>query len=161
MENLVTSEDHGEHFDENTRMFDIQDSPAYKAQEIGLKRVVDEDGTVCDIEESPDSHQRLESCEIGLGMTINLDWRDIAFNLIVLMLTISSTRLGITDRRPHSAGGVYVSFNRLHRRVRLLGHNIHLVMVLSGEPSLEDLNNVFAAFKIEMELLYIGKTFPK
>ena len=68
----------------------------------------------------------------------------------------SFQRFGITDRRPHLAGGLYVTFNKLHRRVRLLDYNIHLVMVLSGEPSLEDLNNVFEPFKCKLKLLYIG-----
>ena len=72
--NLVTTEATNQPFDEDTQMFDIQDSPAYRAQEIGLKRGVDKDGTVRDIEASPGSRQRLESCDIGLGMTLNMDW---------------------------------------------------------------------------------------
>lgn len=70
--NLVTTEATNQPFDEDTWMFGIQDSPAYRAQEIGLKRVVDKDGTVCDIEASPGSRQCLESCDIGLGMTLNI-----------------------------------------------------------------------------------------
>lgn len=62
------------HFDEKTRMYDIQDSPAYNSIEIGLKRVVDEDGNVQDIEASRGSRRLLTSCELGLGMTLNLDW---------------------------------------------------------------------------------------
>ena len=62
------------HFDEKTWMYDIQDSPAYNSLEIGLKRVVDEDGNVRDIEANPGSRRLLTSCELGLGMTLNLDW---------------------------------------------------------------------------------------
>jgi hypothetical protein len=62
------------HFDEKTRMYDIQDSPVYNSLEIGLKRVVDEDGSVRDIEASPGSRRLLTSCDLGLGMTLNLDW---------------------------------------------------------------------------------------
>ena len=61
-------------FDKTTRMYDIQDSPAYNSLEIGLKRVVDEDGNVRDIEANPGSRRLLTSCDLGLGMTLNLDW---------------------------------------------------------------------------------------
>ncbi|KIM81157.1 hypothetical protein PILCRDRAFT_89185 [Piloderma croceum F 1598] len=125
-------------FDKTTRMYDIQDSPAYNSLEIRLKRVVDEDGNVRDIEASPGSRRLLTSCDLGLGMTLNLDW------------------FGITDRRPHSAGGAYIIFNQLHRSVRLLEHNIHLSMVMSGEPSKEDLNNCIDPLKDELKQLYSG-----
>jgi hypothetical protein len=62
------------HFDEKTRMYDIQDSPAYNSLKIGLKRVVDEDGSVRDVKASPGSRRLLTSCDLGLGMTLNLDW---------------------------------------------------------------------------------------
>ena len=74
VDNLVASGDLEEPFDENTWMFNIQNSPAYKTQEIGLKQVVNDNGTVQDIEVSPGSHKQLESCDIGLGLTINMDW---------------------------------------------------------------------------------------
>ena len=74
VDNLVTPEDYDTPFNKHTQMYDIQDSPTYKAQEIGLKQVVDEDGTVQDIEASPGSHQCLESCDIGHRLMINLDW---------------------------------------------------------------------------------------
>lgn len=61
-------------FDKTTRMYDIQDSPAYNSLEIGLKRVVDVDGNVRDIEANPGSRRLLTSCDLGLGMTLNLDW---------------------------------------------------------------------------------------
>jgi hypothetical protein len=61
-------------FDKTTRMYDIQDSPAYNSLEIGLKRVVNVDGNVCDIEANPGSRRLLMSCDLGLGMTLNLDW---------------------------------------------------------------------------------------
>jgi hypothetical protein len=55
-------------------MYDIQDSPAYNSLEIGLKRVVDKDRNVRDIEANPGSRRLLTSCDLGLGMTLNLDW---------------------------------------------------------------------------------------
>lgn len=67
--NLVTTEATNQPYDEDTQMFNIHNSPAYRAQEIGLKQVVGEDGTVHNIEASPGSGQHLESCDIGLGMT--------------------------------------------------------------------------------------------
>ena len=73
VDNLVASEDLEEPFNENTQMFNIQDSPTYKTQEIGLKRVVNDNGTVQDIEVSPGSCKQLESCDIGLRLTINMD----------------------------------------------------------------------------------------
>lgn len=83
------------------------------------------------------------------------------FDFIFLYYQLSDpSRFGITDRRPHSAGGVYISFNKLHQRVRLLDFNIHLLMVLSGEPSTEDLNYVFEPFIPELKMLYIGITLP-
>ena len=63
------------------------------------------------------------------------------------------------DQRPHSAGGVYISFNKLHRSVQLLDFNIHLLMVLLGELSLENLNHVFAPFIPELKMPYIGLFF--
>ena len=74
VDNLVASEDLEEPFDENTWMFNIQDSPTYKTREIGLKQVVNDNGTVLDIGVSPGSRKRLESCDIGLRLTINMDW---------------------------------------------------------------------------------------
>jgi len=66
-------------FDKTTRMYNIQDSPAYNSLEIGLKQVVDEDGNVRDIEANPGSRQLLTSCELGLGMTLNLNWYVVVF----------------------------------------------------------------------------------
>lgn len=48
--NLVTTEATNQPYDEDTQMFNIHNSPAYRAQEIGLKQVVGEDGTVHNIE---------------------------------------------------------------------------------------------------------------
>jgi hypothetical protein len=61
-------------FDKTTRMYNIQDSPAYNSLKIGLKQVVDEDGNVRDIEANPGLRQLLTSCDLGLGMTLNLNW---------------------------------------------------------------------------------------
>ena len=55
------------------------------------------------------------------------------------------------------AGGAYIIFNQLHRSVRLLEHNIHLSMVMSGEPSKEDLNNCIDPLKDELKQLYSGE----
>jgi hypothetical protein len=74
---------------------------------------------------------------------------------------VQYSRFGITDNRPHSAGGVYISFNQLQRAVRLLRHNIHLSMMLPGpkEPSLEQLNNCFVPIVGEIKILYGGGFF--
>ena len=54
----------------------------------------------------------------------------------------------------HLAGGAYITFNQLHHSIRLLEHNIHLSMVMSGEPSKEDLNNCIDPLKDELKQLY-------
>ena len=61
-------------------MYDIQDSPTYNSLEIGFKQVVNEDGNVQDIEANPGSRQLLTSCDLGLGMTLNLDWYVVVFS---------------------------------------------------------------------------------
>lgn len=58
----------------NKKMFDIQDSPPYNALKIGLKRVVDEDGSVCDVEETLGSSKLISGVDVGLSLTINMDW---------------------------------------------------------------------------------------
>lgn len=60
--------------DDSKQMHDMQDSPAYNSLKIGLKRVVDEDGTVRDIEETLGSSRLLSSVDVGLSLTINMDW---------------------------------------------------------------------------------------
>ncbi|THH20857.1 hypothetical protein EW146_g580 [Bondarzewia mesenterica] len=108
-----------------TEMQDMCDGKAWGEKEIGIHRTVDEFETVTDIEIALRSRKRLVSCKIGLNTTLNIDW------------------FRITDGRPHSAGGVYVSFNNLKCSVRFLQHNVHLAMTIPGpkEPSLEQLNH--------------------
>lgn len=122
-------------------MHDFHDGAAWQDQEIGLKRVHDAAG-VHDEEIAPGSRRKLVSCTFGFSFTINMDW------------------FGITENRPHSAGGVYVSLNNLDRRVRFLQHNVHLTTVIPGpkEPSLEQLNFVLEPLMGELQQLY-GGTF--
>lgn len=60
--------------DDSKQMHDIQDSPVYNSLKIGLKRVVDEDGSVRDVEDSPGSCRLLSSVDVGLSLTLNMDW---------------------------------------------------------------------------------------
>ncbi|KAG1797620.1 uncharacterized protein BJ212DRAFT_1488905 [Suillus subaureus] len=103
-------------------MHDIHDGAEWTKLEVGLKRVCLPDGSITDIEESPGSWRLLVCCDVGLSMTLNIDW------------------FRITEGRPHSLGVVYISFNNLHRSVRYLMHNVHLALVIPGpkEPSLEN-----------------------
>lgn len=55
-------------------MQDIMDGELYQNLEVGLKRVINDDGTVCDVEVSPGSRKRLWQCELGLSLTLNVDW---------------------------------------------------------------------------------------
>ncbi|KAG2029484.1 hypothetical protein BDR03DRAFT_1018321 [Suillus americanus] len=120
-------------------MQDIYDGTEWLRQEIGLKRVVEQDGSIID-EATPGSRCSLFSCEVGVSMTINIDW------------------FGITDNRPHSAGAVYISFDNLHRAVRYLTLDVHLAMVIHGpkEPSLEQLNYCFKLLCTELHTIYKG-----
>ena len=74
--------------------------------------------------------------------------------------TYAIRRYGATTNRPHSSGAVYLAFNNLHRSVRFLPHNIHLVTMIPGpkEPSLEQINYVLEPVKDELDLLYIGES---
>ncbi|KIJ59512.1 hypothetical protein HYDPIDRAFT_100577 [Hydnomerulius pinastri MD-312] len=121
-------------------MHDIHDGTEWVKLEVGLKRERLPNGTITDIEESPGSRRPLVSCEVGLSMTLNIDW------------------FGITDNRPHSSGAVYVSFNNLHRSVRYLTHNVHLALVIPGpkEPSLENLNHCIEPLKNDIHRIYKG-----
>ncbi|KAG2033930.1 hypothetical protein BDR03DRAFT_1013931 [Suillus americanus] len=120
-------------------MQDIYDGTEWLRQEIGLKRVVEQDGSIID-EATPGSRCSLFSCEVGVSMTINIDW------------------FGITDNRPHSAGAVYISFDNLHRAVRYLTLDVHLAMVIHGpkEPSLEQFNYCFELLCTELHTIYKG-----
>ncbi|KAF8119204.1 hypothetical protein EV363DRAFT_1400949 [Boletus edulis] len=123
-------------------MHDIHDGTEWTTLELGLKRVLHPDGRIEDIEEFPGSRRSLFSCDLGLSVTVNIDW------------------FGITDGRPHSAGAVYVSFNNLHRSVRYLTQNVHLAAVIPGpkEPSLECLNHCIEPLKEELHALYKGNS---
>lgn len=68
-------------------------------------------------------------------------------------------RFGLHARRPHSAGGVYVTFMDLDRSVRLLQENIHLATMVPGpkEPSLEQLNHTLEPVVHDMQVLYGGQ----
>ena len=71
-------------------------------------------------------------------------------------------RFGITDGRPHSAGGVYLSINNLRRRVRYSQRNIMLVTMIPGpkEPSLEQMNHALEPLVKRLNQLYIGTLSP-
>jgi len=58
----------------STMMTDLHDSRLWGALPIGLKRVVNEQGHVQDVDESPGSRKNLLDCEVGLSMTLNVDW---------------------------------------------------------------------------------------
>ncbi|KAG1818780.1 hypothetical protein EV424DRAFT_1347585 [Suillus variegatus] len=88
--------DHTELSDDNL-MHDIHNGTEWMKLEVGLKRVCLPDGSITDIEESPGSRRPLVCCDVGLSMTLNIDW------------------FGITEGRPHSSGAVYISFNNLHQ----------------------------------------------
>jgi hypothetical protein len=55
-------------------MHDIHDSTEWTKLEVGLKRVCLPDGSITDIEESPGSQHPLVCCDVGLSMTLNIDW---------------------------------------------------------------------------------------
>ncbi|KAG1751405.1 uncharacterized protein EDB91DRAFT_1234802 [Suillus paluster] len=114
----------------STMMTDLHDWP----------HVVNGQGRVQDIKESPGLRRSLLDCDVGLSMTLNVDW------------------FGITENRPHSAGGVYISFNNLHQSARFLQQNIHLATVIPGpkEPSLEQLNHPLEPLIADLKMIYAG-----
>lgn len=148
---------------DNIPMHDIYDGEAYRTVEIGLRRVIDPDldGAIADIEDIPGSRKRLILCELGLNMTINMDWYVFSNIRSHTNSIVSCNRCGITDNRPHSCGAVYVAFNDLHRSVRYLPHNVLLVMTIPGphEPSLEQLNYILAPLIRDLKILYKGNLF--
>ncbi|KAG1813651.1 uncharacterized protein BJ212DRAFT_1482550 [Suillus subaureus] len=121
-------------------MHDIHDGTEWMKLEVGLKRVCLPDGSITDIKESPGSWHPLVCCDVGLSMTLNIDW------------------FGITEGRPHSLGAVYISFNNLHQSVRYLMHNVHLALVIPGpkEPSLKNLNYCLEPLMDDIHCLYKG-----
>ncbi|KIJ07324.1 hypothetical protein PAXINDRAFT_182502 [Paxillus involutus ATCC 200175] len=126
--------------DEFSALDDVHDGLRWRQAEVGLRREFELGSPAQDIEVVPGSRQSI-SCDIlGLQITINLDW------------------FGITDNRPHSTGGVYASFNNLHRGVRFLQHNVILVTTIPGpkEPSLEQLNHSIEPFVVDFKRVYSG-----
>lgn len=55
-------------------MHDVYDGAAFGNLNVGLKRVVKENGEVEDVEIAPGSRKRLRDCELGLSFTLNIDW---------------------------------------------------------------------------------------
>lgn len=58
----------------STLMTDLHDGRLWGALPIGLKCIVNEQGHVQDVDESPGSRKNLLDCEVGLSMTLNVDW---------------------------------------------------------------------------------------
>ncbi|KAH9935806.1 hypothetical protein B0H21DRAFT_878742 [Amylocystis lapponica] len=128
---------------DNSLMHDFHDAKAWGSFRVGMKRVVDEECNVSDEEILPGTGKSLLECDLGLSFTLNVDW------------------FGITENRPHSCGGVYITCNNLHRSVRYLQQNIILVTTVPGpkEPSLEQLNYVFAPLVRDMKILGTGTIY--
>ncbi|KDQ21303.1 hypothetical protein BOTBODRAFT_40142 [Botryobasidium botryosum FD-172 SS1] len=124
--------------DDHYLMKDVHDGVKWLQDEIGLRRVVGPDGKVSDVEVSPGSRSLVIGVLYGFRFTLNLDW------------------FGMTDGRPHSTGGCYVSINNLHRSVRLLQHNVLFPFAIPGphEPSREELNHMFVPLVDEFQQLY-------
>jgi hypothetical protein len=59
---------------DNDEMTDMYDGERWKELEIGLKRIIGDNGAVCDVETSPGSRKKLVSCDVGLNLTVNMDW---------------------------------------------------------------------------------------
>ena len=56
------------------KMHDIYDGSEWTCLEIGLKRIRLPDGTIQGVEEYPGSRRSLFSSDVGLALTINIDW---------------------------------------------------------------------------------------
>jgi hypothetical protein len=70
-----TSQDHERpEASEFTLMQDIHDAACWSKLEVGLKRVIDNQGNVRDVEATPGSRKKLVLCDIGLNITLNMDW---------------------------------------------------------------------------------------
>ncbi|KAI0759275.1 hypothetical protein BD413DRAFT_496211 [Trametes elegans] len=80
------------------------------------------------------------SIDIGISMTINVDW------------------YGVTEGRPHSVGSIYVTFNNLDREVQYLQHNVHLSQNTPRpkEPSNEQMIHLIKPLYEEAKQLYAG-----
>ncbi|KAI0631156.1 hypothetical protein C8Q77DRAFT_1062169 [Trametes polyzona] len=121
-------------------MHDFHDGAAFGAYILDNKRVVMPDGSVTDVAIRRGSQRTLMSVDIGISMTINVDW------------------YGVTEGRPHSVGGIYVTFNNLDRTVRYLQHNVHLSQNTPGpkEPSNEQMIHLIEPLYEEAKELYNG-----
>ncbi|KAJ7120571.1 hypothetical protein C8R43DRAFT_1136739 [Mycena crocata] len=122
-------------------MQDIHDAAGWTQLEVGLKRVINADESVRDVEVFPGSRKKLVLCEIGLNITLNMDW------------------FGITDNRPHSCGAIYAVFNDIYRAVRYTSDNAPILTTIPGpfEPSLEQLNHIVMPIKDGLMKLYGGE----
>jgi hypothetical protein len=60
--------------DNNTIMFDIHDGDQWVKTFVGLERKVRNDGSVRDIPISPNTKKLLIECEMGLSLTLNINW---------------------------------------------------------------------------------------
>ncbi|EJF67325.1 hypothetical protein DICSQDRAFT_46259 [Dichomitus squalens LYAD-421 SS1] len=124
----------------NEYMYDFHDAEAYRSTLLDHARTVHQDGSVQDIKVFSGARRTLRSVRYGQSFTLNLDW------------------FGVTEGRPHSVGAVYLTFNNLHRSVRYLQRNVHLLLVIPGphEPSLEQLNHMLEPVVEELKSIYSG-----
>jgi hypothetical protein len=60
--------------DDNTIMFDVHDGDQWVKTFVGLERKVENDGTVRDVPAGPNTKKLLIECEMGLSLTLNIDW---------------------------------------------------------------------------------------
>ncbi|CAL1715467.1 unnamed protein product [Somion occarium] len=74
IENLIPLTGPTEGSTDDTPMTDFYGASASGTIRIGLKCVVDEQGKVKDIKILPGSSHMLRDCELGLSLTLNVDW---------------------------------------------------------------------------------------
>ena len=55
-------------------MRDIHDGTRFGQLSMGMKRVLNPDGTISEVEVQPGSKRKLAECELGLSGTLNIDW---------------------------------------------------------------------------------------
>ncbi|KAG1734055.1 uncharacterized protein EDB91DRAFT_1251100 [Suillus paluster] len=81
-------------------------------RKVGLKRVIEADGSIVDVEVTPGSSRSLFSCEVGLSMTINIDWFGITENRPVkVVLKGEVTQRALASARALCPLPEYVPFN--------------------------------------------------
>ncbi|KAI0748334.1 hypothetical protein C8Q80DRAFT_1103489 [Daedaleopsis nitida] len=121
-------------------MHDFDNGAIYGTYPLDLERIRLPDGSIADVKIRRGPQRTLMSVDIGVSLTINVDW------------------FGTKKGRPHSTGGLYITFNTLDRPVRYLQHNVHLVMNIPGpkEPSLEQMNHMIEPLYNELKTLYGG-----